>query len=87
MNGSLGAPGHTSSPIVWMEGETNSYIGGCDDTLVWCKSFVNVGEAPLPAVVPNIDEFNPNHGFDYDLDQSMDVAAVDEIDMQEFYAR
>jgi len=67
MNGSLGAPGHTSSPIVWMEGDTNSYIGGCDDTLVWCKSFVNVGEAPLPTVVPNIDEFNPNHGFDYDL--------------------
>lgn len=27
------------------------------------------------------------HGFDYDLDQSMDDGAIDEVDKQEFYAR
>merc|ERR1719201_2098106 len=67
MNSSLGAPTHTSSPIVWLEGSPNTLIGGCDETLQWCKAFVNVGEPPSVGAVPNVDPFDPNHGFDYDL--------------------
>lgn len=61
----IGADNHKTSPIVWFQ-EGNKYLGGRDDTLAWCRSILSAAETG-PTVAPNVDEWNPNHGFDYDL--------------------
>jgi thioredoxin reductase (NADPH) len=70
---SIGASSHKSSPIVWSEEAdgTLKLLGGCDDTLAWCKSFLShaVGPASAPQQAASMvnDSFDPAHGFDYDL--------------------
>lgn len=67
---SIGASSHTSSPIVWStKDEKDSYIGGYDDTMMWCKKFVAPVETPVGAgdASANIDQFDTNHNYDYDL--------------------
>lgn len=63
---SIGAPNHRTSPIVWFE-EGNKYLGGRDDTLAWVRRLLTTSEEPEAGPVTNVDEWNPNHGYDYDL--------------------
>lgn len=63
---SVGAPNHKTSPIVWFE-EGNKYLGGRDDTLAWIRRLLTTAEEPEAGPVPNVDEWNPDHGYDYDL--------------------
>eukprot|EP00599_Poterioochromonas_sp_BG-1_P011972 CAMPEP_0173155680 /NCGR_PEP_ID=MMETSP1105-20130129/14258_1 /TAXON_ID=2985 /ORGANISM="Ochromonas sp., Strain BG-1" /LENGTH=598 /DNA_ID=CAMNT_0014072169 /DNA_START=279 /DNA_END=2075 /DNA_ORIENTATION=- len=60
----IDAPNHKTSPIVWFEG--GKYLGGRDDTIAWVKNLLTRTEEP-PSTPPNVDPWNPNHGFDYDL--------------------
>jgi thioredoxin/glutathione reductase (selenoprotein) len=56
---------HTSSPIVWFDDD--NYLGGCDDTLAYCRKVFSAtveSEAPAPAVD---DGFTKEHSYDYDL--------------------
>lgn len=69
--GELGAT-HKSSPIVWLDDGT--FIGGCDATLDWCRSYLTVNDLSAPPVsVFNLNGTVPwgphkaNHGFEYDL--------------------
>lgn len=68
---SIGANEHKTSPIVWFdeEGDKKTFLGGRDDTIAWCKKYVSVGsDEPMPSnVKANIDPWNPEHGFEYDL--------------------
>ncbi len=65
------APKQTSSPFSWIEGSDGDvFVGGCDDTLDWCKSFANPGsgstsEAPMAVMKP--DSHSATHEYDYDL--------------------
>jgi len=68
---SIGADNHKTSPIVWFQ-ETNTYLGGRDDTLAWCRTILSaaVMENPIDSVsdhFKNIDAWNPEHGYEYDL--------------------
>ena len=78
---------HSSSPFVWFSKSTNatrddgvpdaadidSFLGGHDDTLDWCRSFlsptnhdgdeVNSDESSIQVD----DGYSKDHGFDYDL--------------------
>ena len=78
--GNLRATSHSSSPFCWLasgaEGkveEVTEFIGGCDDTLDWCRNFARppssssarVGEAIKATMVP--DGHSPSHSYDYDL--------------------
>lgn len=74
--GNLRATSHSSSPFCWSAGgtdggvdEVTQFIGGCDDTLDWCRNFAqpsassaNKEEAQM---VP--DGHSPSHNHDYDL--------------------
>ncbi len=62
---SIGADAHKTSPIVWFE-EGNKYLGGRDDTLAWCRANLTCPET-VPMKTPNVDTWNPEHGFEYDL--------------------
>jgi len=62
---SIGADAHKTSPIVWFE-EGNKYLGGRDDTLAWCRANLTCPET-VPVKTPNVDTWNPDHGFEYDL--------------------
>ena len=60
----------TSSPFAWIEtpSGSNSYIGGCDDTLAWCKSLCEPREEEeTERAVHEDDGHKAGHGFDYDL--------------------
>jgi thioredoxin/glutathione reductase (selenoprotein) len=61
----IGADNHKTSPIVWFQ-DGNKYLGGRDDTLAWCRSILSAAEAPA-ASAPNVNEWNADHGFEYDL--------------------
>lgn len=75
--GNLRASGHGSSPFCWLasgtEGsvdEVTEFIGGCDDTLDWCRKFASPAppssdDAEVAAMVP--DGHAPGHAYDYDL--------------------
>jgi thioredoxin reductase (NADPH) len=65
---SINAPTHKTSPIVWFS-DSKSYLGGRDDTLVWCRNLLSSNDLAIkePDLVTNIDNFDPNHSFDYDL--------------------
>ena len=58
-NTTIGAPSHKTSPIVWWD-HNHKYLGGRDDTLAWCRSFVSVGDVASDGVVPNVDAFDAN---------------------------
>lgn len=58
---------HTSSPIVWFD--NNNYLGGCDDTLKWCRSVLSSsdGEQETNGIVANVNEVDTTETYDYDL--------------------
>jgi len=71
------AHSHTSSPFVWFSNEASaepdpsdivSFLGGHDDTLSWCRSFLTPSsdnEGPTANMVD--DGFTAEHSYDYDL--------------------
>lgn len=65
----IGAPNHKTSPIVWFE--NGQYLGGRDDTLAWARKLLTMPPAaekkPATGTMPNVDPWNPEHGFDYDI--------------------
>jgi thioredoxin reductase (NADPH) len=63
---SIGAPNHKTSPIAWFE-DGNKYLGGRDDTLAWIRRLLTTSEETVSGPAPNVDSWNPDHGFDYDL--------------------
>lgn len=67
---SVGADNHKTSPIVWFQ-ETNTYLGGRDDTLAWCRTILSAAvDSPIDSVsdqFKNVDAWNPEHGYEYDL--------------------
>ena len=60
---SIGAGSHTSSPMVWSTKDgVDTYIGGHDDTMSWCKKFASPVETPVAVsdASANIDQkFKP----------------------------
>ena len=67
--GDLRAKSHTSSPFTWMEDDACArYLGGCDDTLEWCRGFVSPSvESSSSEVCMVVDGHVEGHGYDYDL--------------------
>ncbi|KAL7486281.1 hypothetical protein ACHAW6_011874 [Cyclotella cf. meneghiniana] len=75
--GNLRAANHASSPFCWLASGTEreaeavtEFIGGCDDTLEWCRNFampsaVENGRAATASMVP--DGHVPDHPYEYDL--------------------
>eukprot|EP00584_Thalassiosira_punctigera_P002476 CAMPEP_0172539508 /NCGR_PEP_ID=MMETSP1067-20121228/10703_1 /TAXON_ID=265564 ORGANISM="Thalassiosira punctigera, Strain Tpunct2005C2" /NCGR_SAMPLE_ID=MMETSP1067 /ASSEMBLY_ACC=CAM_ASM_000444 /LENGTH=638 /DNA_ID=CAMNT_0013325207 /DNA_START=198 /DNA_END=2114 /DNA_ORIENTATION=- len=74
--GNLRASNHASSPFCWLADgksggseEVTEFIGGCDDTLDWCRAFASPSSSTAPKeearMVP--DGHAPGHGYDYDL--------------------
>jgi thioredoxin reductase (NADPH) len=59
----------TSSPFSWIEADgSNNFVGGCDDTLDWCKSFVSpAGDSGKAKSKMQADGHTADHGYDYDL--------------------
>lgn len=57
---------HGSSPFVTLNGR---FLGGCDDTIAWARRTFASGTvpAPEPAAALNVDAWDPEHGYDYDL--------------------
>ena len=83
--GNLRASSHTSSPFCWLGSsaectvdEATEFIGGCDDTLDWCRKFVepsnnnnassssssSEGSSSIQ-MIP--DGHTKSHNYDYDL--------------------
>mmetsp|Transcript_9655 Transcript_9655/g.20259 ORF Transcript_9655/g.20259 Transcript_9655/m.20259 type:complete len:671 (+) Transcript_9655:134-2146(+) len=74
---------HSSSPFCWLSSGTDldpaavtEFIGGCDDTLEWCRSRcpqLSGPSTPPPAFFAKPiakmtpDDHAPNHPYDYDL--------------------
>lgn len=71
---------HSSSPFCWMaksaQGckleDVTEFIGGCDDTLDWCRAFAQpspppsvADKKPVALMIP--DGHSSNHNYDYDL--------------------
>lgn len=66
---------HTSSPFTWFTNseekeDIKEFLGGCDDTLDWCRKICTPGESKeeednYPTMKD--DGYAPNHGYDYDL--------------------
>ena len=79
--GNLRANTFTSSPFCWLANTSDSnnveditdFIGGCDDTLDWCRNFAQPPssststnkEEEIANMVP--DGHTPSHSYDYDL--------------------
>lgn len=82
--GNLRASSHTSSPFCWLGSsaectvdEATEFIGGCDDTLDWCRKFVepsnnnnaasssSSSESSSIQMIP--DGHTKSHNYDYDL--------------------
>jgi FAD binding domain len=66
---------HSSSPFVWFSpsedgDDVESFLGGHDDTLAWCRSFLTP-QAGQPTTYPKADMmddgYTKDHGYDYDL--------------------
>jgi thioredoxin reductase (NADPH) len=68
---------HSSSPFVWFCNsedmcDIDCYLGGHDDTLNWCRKFLEPAKESAVAAAPaksiHVDDgHKPDHGFDYDL--------------------
>lgn len=78
LNGNLRASTHASSPFCWLAGtaegckvkDVTEFIGGCDDTLDWCRRFASPSattsfSAKEATMVP--DGHTSDHSYDYDL--------------------
>jgi thioredoxin reductase (NADPH) len=87
--GNLRATSHSSSPFCWMSSSADKsndvaaesvleFIGGCDDTLDWCRKFAQPSAPPSSAMTNGSAEGNnvaqmvpdghtPSHSYDYDL--------------------
>ncbi len=80
--GNLRALSHTSSPFCWLGSsaerktvvdEVTEFIGGCDDTMDWCRKFVQPSSSALSStesseiahMIP--DGHSKSHDYDYDL--------------------
>ena len=80
--GNLRASSHTSSPFCWLASsaernavvdEVTQFIGGCDDTMDWCrKQFVETSSSSssteshrIAHMIP--DGHSKSHNYDYDL--------------------
>lgn len=78
--GSFNQEGHKTSPFVWFD--DGKFLGGCDDTLAWCRHQLNnpsdsvlITPPAIPtaaAVAASVDEpQHPSvaqpHSFDYDI--------------------
>jgi hypothetical protein len=64
------ASNQTSSPFAWIESSDggNSFVGGCDDTLAWCKEFCAPKEDGGEEKAVHVDDgHTKGHGYDYDL--------------------
>eukprot|EP00538_Stauroneis_constricta_P011269 CAMPEP_0119545558 /NCGR_PEP_ID=MMETSP1352-20130426/267_1 /TAXON_ID=265584 /ORGANISM="Stauroneis constricta, Strain CCMP1120" /LENGTH=622 /DNA_ID=CAMNT_0007590115 /DNA_START=17 /DNA_END=1885 /DNA_ORIENTATION=+ len=71
------AKDHSSSPFIWFsktakEGDPDpsdieQYLGGHDDTMAWCKQFLNPTDFMKPGALMVDDGHVADHGFDYDL--------------------
>jgi pyruvate/2-oxoglutarate dehydrogenase complex dihydrolipoamide dehydrogenase (E3) component len=68
---------HSSSPCVWISktdaeepsaSDVESFIGGNDDTLTWCRKFMAPAEESNLASVSMVEDgHKADHGYDYDL--------------------
>lgn len=59
---------HTSSPFTWIEKpETKNFVGGCDDTLAWCKNFCSPRDEVKEGCVMVPDGHENSHPYEYDL--------------------
>jgi hypothetical protein len=71
------AHGHSSSPFVWISktsseepdaNDVETFLGGNDDTLTWCRNFMAPAEESDLASVTMVDDgHKADHGYDYDL--------------------
>lgn len=64
------AQSHTSSPFVFLcrDGETNSYIGGCDAMVEWARGVLSPRwSASEASMIPDGFAGNTDHGYDYDV--------------------
>jgi len=71
------AAGHSSSPCVWFSktatdkidtADVESFLGGNDDTLAWCRTFMSPCEEKDTGGVTMMDDGHKvDHGYDYDL--------------------
>lgn len=69
------AQSHTSSPACWIASGTElkgdeilSWVGGCDDTLAWCRDFVSPCDGKKGEVLKLVEDgHTADHGYDYDL--------------------
>ena len=54
---------------MWFQ-DTNKYLGGRDDTLAWCRTILSAVDSSIDSdneKLSNVDIWNPDHGFEYDL--------------------
>mmetsp|Transcript_17325 Transcript_17325/g.27007 ORF Transcript_17325/g.27007 Transcript_17325/m.27007 type:complete len:609 (+) Transcript_17325:91-1917(+) len=59
---------HTSSPFTWIEKpEMKNFVGGCDDTLAWCRDFCSPREEAKEGCVMVPDGHDGSHTYEYDL--------------------
>lgn len=65
---------HTSSPFTWFTNtedkeDIQEFLGGCDDTLEWCRKVCTPGDDTNEVKYPSMKEdgYSADHGFDYDL--------------------
>jgi len=74
--GNLRATSHSSSPFCWLGSsaectvdEVTEFIGGCDDTLDWCRKFVEPAKSSTSEILAQMipDGHSPSHNYDYDL--------------------
>jgi thioredoxin reductase (NADPH) len=74
--GDARANDHAASPFVWFSGQPTDepdetdlvkYLGGHEDTLNWCRSFLHPPEDEMGDAEMVDDGHQPNHGYDYDL--------------------
>lgn len=67
---SFNAASHKTSPFVWFE-EGNKFLGGRDDTLAWCRSYLSIAgsnsAAAVSAPLAATELPAAPHGFEYDL--------------------
>lgn len=64
---SLNASHHSSSPLVWTDG--NKYVGGKDAIMSWLQKSIspNFADEDIAPHESFTDEWSPDHSYDYDL--------------------
>lgn len=57
---------HTSSPVVWFD--DNKYLGGCDDTLSYCRKVFSASTESDDTSSAAVDDgYTKEHSYDYDV--------------------